>query len=158
MYAYAIQAFSRDGIPAFLNRQLCPILNRASDYYADLFSDKEVQVRFHVEAGEFIPQIINAKGGERIKDQSEGELALAGLISSFALREAAPETNLLVLDEPGNGLDPQTARQFARSLKVLVKRFKLILVTTHNENIASALEGERTITVRKHNGISKVEV
>jgi len=158
LHEYAMEAFSRDGIPAFINRQLCPALNRASDYYSELFSDKEIQVRFQVEGGEFVPQIINAKGGEHIKDQSEGERALAGLISSFALREAAPETNLLILDEPGNGLDPQTAKQFAKSLKVLNKRFPLIIVTTHNEHISSALEGERVITVRKHNGISKVEV
>lgn len=157
MYEYAAQAFSRDGIPAFLNRQLCPILNRASDYYAELFSDKEVQVRFKIEEGEFVPEVINAKGGERISDQSEGERALAGLISSFALREAAPECGLLILDEPGSGLDSQTARQFARSLKVLNKRFKLILVTTHNENISSALEGEQVLTVRKKNGISHLE-
>src|ERR1700722_47271 len=91
LYEYAMQAFSRDGIPAFLNRALCPVLNRASDYYSELFSNKEIQVRFKVEDGEFVPQIINAKGGEGIKDQSEGERALAGLISSFALREAAPE-------------------------------------------------------------------
>ena len=106
---------------------------------------------------EFVPEVINAKGGERISDQSEGERALAGLISSFALREAAPECGLLILDEPGSGLDSQTARQFARSLKVLNKRFKLILVTTHNENISSALEGEQVLTVRKKNGISHLE-
>jgi DNA repair exonuclease SbcCD ATPase subunit len=157
MYEYAVEAFSRDGIPAFLNRQLTPVLNRASDYYADLFANKEVQVRFKVEGGEFIPQIINAKGGERIGDQSAGERALAGLISSFALRECAPECNVLILDEPGEGLDPQTAKQFAKSLKTLNRKFKLIIVTTYNENILSALEGEKLITIRKKNGISHLE-
>jgi DNA repair exonuclease SbcCD nuclease subunit len=157
VYAYASEAFSRDGIPAFLNRQLCPVLNRASDYYAELFADKEIQVHFRVQSGEFVPQVINAKGGERITDQSAGERALSGLISSFALRECAPECNILILDEPGEGLDAQTAKQFARSLKTLNKRFKLIIVTTHNENILSALEGEKLITVRKKNGISRLE-
>jgi DNA repair exonuclease SbcCD nuclease subunit len=154
MYEYAAEAFSRAGIPAFLNRQLCPVLNRASEYYAELFSDKEIQVRFKIEGEEFVPEVINSRGGERISDQSEGERALAGLISSFALREAAPECGLLILDEPGSGLDAQTAKQFARSLKVLNKRFKLILVTTHNDHISSALEGEQVLTVRKKHGIS----
>jgi DNA repair exonuclease SbcCD nuclease subunit/predicted ATPase len=158
MYEYVAQAFSRDGIPAFLNRQLLPVLNNASEYYADLFSDKEVQVRFKVEGGEFVPQVINSKGGERINDQSTGERALAGLVASFALRECAPECNLLILDEPGEGLDSQTAKQFARSLKTLNKKFSLIIVTTHNENILSALEGEQVITVHKKDGISRVEV
>jgi DNA repair exonuclease SbcCD ATPase subunit/DNA repair exonuclease SbcCD nuclease subunit len=157
MYEYAAEAFSRDGIPAFLNRQLCPVLNKASNYYANLFSDNEVQVRFKVEDGDFVPQVINAKGGERIGDQSAGERALAGLISSFALRECAPDCNLLILDEPGEGLDAQTAKQFAKSLKALNKKFKLIIVTTHNENILAALEGEKVITIHKKNGISRLE-
>ena len=157
LYEYASQAFSRDGIPAFLNRQLCPILNKASDYYANLFSDGEIQVRFKVKGGEFVPQIINAKGGEGIKDQSEGERALAGLISSFALREAAPATPLLILDEPGSGLDEQTAKQFARSLKELNSKFRTIIITTHNPVISAELAGEKTITVYKKNGISRIK-
>ncbi len=156
MYDYVIEAFSRDGIPAFLNRQLCPVLNKASDYYSDLFSDKEIQVRFNVEEGEFVPQIINAKGGENIGDQSEGERALAGIIASFALRETAPKCNLLILDEPGAGLDSKSARQFARALVTLKKRFGSIWIATHNQVILSELSGERIITVRKKNRISKV--
>ena len=156
MYNYAMEAFSRDGIPAFLNKLLCPILNKAADYYAELFSDREIQVQFIVEKGEFVPKIINDNGGEEIKDQSEGEKALAGLISSFALREAAPQCNVLFLDEPGAGLDQQTAKQFARALRKLTKRFGSIYVATHNVDIASELGNEKTITVRKHRRISKI--
>jgi DNA repair exonuclease SbcCD ATPase subunit len=152
-----MEAFSRDGIPAFLNRQLCPILNKAASHYSELFSDNEIQIQFKVEKGEFIPQIINPKGGESIEDQSTGERALAGLIASFALREVAPRCNLLVLDEPGEGLDSQTAKQFARALQHLVKRFKSIWVVTHNQNILSELSGERTLTVVKQNGISTLK-
>jgi DNA repair exonuclease SbcCD nuclease subunit len=157
LYEYAIEAFSRDGIPAFLNRQLCPILNKAASYYAELFSDNEIQLQFKVEKGEFVPEIINVKGGANIDDQSEGERSLAGLIASFALREVAPRCNLLILDEPGNGLDSQTAKQFARALQHLVKRFKAIWVVTHNQHILSELSGERTLTVVKQNGISKLK-
>lgn len=158
MYEFAAEAFSRDGIPAFLNRQLCPVLNRAADYYADLFSDQEIQVRFDVEGGEFVPQVINAKGGEDIDDQSTGERALAGLIASFALREVAPKTNLLMLDEPAEGLDEQTARQFAKGLIKLKDRFKTIFITTHNKAIESALSAEHKVTITKKGGISRVSV
>lgn len=157
MYDYVCQAFGRDGIPAFLNRSLVPVLNKAAAYYAELFSDSEVGVQFVIEGGDFVPKIINASGGAEIDDQSEGERALAGLIASFALREAAPQCNVLILDEPGAGLDDITARQFARSLQVLVKRFGAIYVVTHNQAILSELSNERIITVRKHNKISKVE-
>jgi len=156
MYDYVIEAFSRDGIPAFLNRQLCPILNKAADYYAELFSDRDVQVKFSVDEGEFVPQVINAKGGEGIDDQSTGERALAGLIASFALREVAPKCNVLILDEPGEGLDSQTARQFAKALLTLKKRFGSIWIATHNQIILSELSGERIVTVRKKNRISKL--
>jgi DNA repair exonuclease SbcCD ATPase subunit/DNA repair exonuclease SbcCD nuclease subunit len=158
VYQFAAEAFSRDGIPAFLNVQLCPVLNRAASYYAELFSDNELQVRFEIEDGEFSPKIINPRGGAEIDDQSSGERALAGLISSFALREVAPKCNLLILDEPGEGLDAQTARQFARSLQDLKKRFGAIWICSHNREILSELHGERTITVRKHNRVSRLEV
>lgn len=157
LYAYAIQAFSRDGIPAFLNKQLVPVLNKAAQYYSELFTDGEIQVRVGLENGEFVPQIINTKGGEGIDDQSTGELSISGLIASFALREAAPQTNLLMLDEPSEGLDEQTAKQFARGLQKLKHRFKSIFLCTHNEHLLSEFSRENTITVVKKNGISKIQ-
>ena len=156
MYEFAAQAFSRDGIPAFLNRQLCPVLNKAAEYYAELFSDSEIQLRFEINKGEFVPIVINDKGGESIDDQSAGERALAGLIASFALREVAPSTNILILDEPGEGLDEQTTRQFARALQKLKEKFDSIWLTTHNQVLLSELSGENIITVRKKNKIAKV--
>ena len=149
-------AFSRDGIPAFLNAQLCPVLNKSAEYYARLFGDSYIQVRFTIEDGEFEPIILNASGGERIDDQSVGEKALAGLITSFALREVAPVTNLLILDEPGDGLDATNARQFARALPELQKRFGTIFVTSHNPNILQELSNEHVVKVEKHRGISRI--
>lgn len=156
MYSIAIDSFSRDGIPAFINKQLCPVLNKAATYYAELFSDNEVNVQFVFENGELVPKIINMRGGQEIDDQSSGERALAGLIASFALREVSPRCNLLILDEPAEGLDEETAKQFTRSLQTLVKRFKAIWVCSHNVHILSELSNERTITVRKHNKISRI--
>lgn len=156
LYQYAMEAFSRDGIPAFLNRQLCPALNRAADYYSDLFCSRDLQIKFKIEEGEFIPQIINAKGGEGIEDQSTGERVLAGLIASFALREIAPKSNVLFLDEPGEGLDEQYSRQFAKGLRKLSSDSCTIYLATHNVHILSELSGERTITIEKKNKISRI--
>jgi DNA repair exonuclease SbcCD nuclease subunit/predicted nucleic acid-binding Zn-ribbon protein len=156
LYLFASEAFSRDGIPAFLNRQLCPVLNRAADYYSELFCDRDIQLKFSVDEGEFVPTVINARGGERIGDQSTGEKALAGLIASFALREVAPKSNILILDEPAEGVDEPVARQFARALKKLSKRFGLIFIATHNTHILSELSGEGSLIVEKRNKISRI--
>ena len=156
MFTYCDEAFSRDGLPAFLNAQLVPVLNGAADYYSELFSGKELQVRFTVVNGEFEPVIVNASGGETFASQSKGEKALAGLIASFALREVAPVCNLLILDEPGDGLDPAAARRFAQSLSTLKDKFGTIYLTTFNPEILQSLANEKTITVVKKNGISSL--
>ena len=149
MMAYCEKALSRDGIPAFLNALLCGPLNVAGEFYAETFCGKAVQVRFEMQNGEFVPQIINATGGESMRDQSDGEKALAGLIASFALREVAPKCNILILDEPGHGLDPIAAREFAVGLKTLKKKFKTIFVTTHNVHMLQEWGDEQTILVTR---------
>jgi DNA repair exonuclease SbcCD ATPase subunit len=155
-YQYCEQALSRDGIPAFLNALLCPVLNRVADFYAELFGDKAVQVRFELENGEFVPRILNATGGEAMEDQSSGERALAGLIASFALREAAPQCNVLILAEPGEGLDPATASQFTEGLTKLGAKFESIFLTTHNPAIMGGLASRHELVVVKKNGVSRL--
>jgi DNA repair exonuclease SbcCD ATPase subunit/predicted phosphodiesterase len=154
-FEYCEQAFSRDGIPAYLNAQLVPVLNRAARYYAEKFGDGEVQVRFESIDGELEPRILNAHGGESIHDQSKGERALAGLVASFALRECATKSNLLILDEPGDGLDPVNARKFATSLRDISRKFGTVFLTTFNPDILQALADESWVTVTKKNGISR---
>lgn len=156
-YEYAEEALGRDGIPAFLNRLMVPVLNKAAEYYSELFVDKEIQVRFEVNDGEFEANIINANGGEDFEAQSTGERAVAGLIASFALREAAPRSNVLVLDEPGEGLDSKNARRFAEALRKITKRFESVILTTHNQNIIGELSGERTLAIGKKNGTSFIQ-
>lgn len=156
-YDYCEQAFSREGIPAYLNALLVPTLDKAAAYYSKLFFENAVIVKFDAIENEIIPRVINATGGEDLEAQSKGERAMAGLITSFAVREIAPVCNLLILDEPGDGLDPVNARQFARALSQLKKKFGTILLTTYNPDILSELAEERSITIRKeHGGISRV--
>lgn len=126
---YAQMVFAKDGLPAFINAQLCPQLNQAAEKYAELFAQKEIQVRFAMdENGEMDVQVINTHGGEGVLDQSEGEMKIASLITSFAVRAIAPKTNLLILDEPGDGLDPISARQFAKGLKEIAGEFGTVLL------------------------------
>ena len=153
---YAQESMGRDGLPSFLNKMLCPQLNAAAAKYSEMFIDNEIQVRFDVEEGHITPSIVNLHGGKSIASQSTGEKAWAGIITSFALREIAQPTNLLVLDEPGHGLDEASAKLFGTRLSRLKSRFETILVVSHNPAIVAALDGDNSITVVKHHGISTV--
>lgn len=154
---YAETVFARNGLPAYLNAQIIPELNEKAAQYSELFSQKEIQVIFKVdEEGCLDVQVINVHGGERVQDQSEGEMKIASLIVSFAVRAIAPKTNLLILDEPGDGLDSTSARQFARGLKQVVRQFGSILCVTHNDHILSELADAKHVVIEKKNLVSRI--
>jgi DNA repair exonuclease SbcCD nuclease subunit len=153
---YCVTTFSRDGVPAFLNAQICPALNRAAEHYADIFTGKEIQVRFSMHESDFNVEVINVHGGQGLGDQSTGEKKMAALIASFALRAIAPKCNLLVLDEPADGLDSVNAKAFASGLKKLKDQLGTVLLTSHNPIIVGELSGESSIIVEKHEGISRI--
>jgi ABC-type transporter Mla maintaining outer membrane lipid asymmetry ATPase subunit MlaF len=81
---------------------------------------------------------------------------MAGLVTALSVREASPKTNILILDEPGHGLDPLAAKRFAQGLLQLQRRFPTILVTTHNPMIESVLSGNTVWTVVKSKRISRL--
>ena len=153
---YAKKAFHRTGIPLFMSMALCPLLNKAADDYSDVFTDGTLKVSFRVEDGEFMVDVVNPAGSATVDGQSVGEAAMAGIITAFSLREAAPKTNLLVMDEPGTGLDPEGCRQFARGILRLKDRFETILLVTHSAYITSLLSGETVYTVKKRQGRSRL--
>jgi DNA repair exonuclease SbcCD ATPase subunit len=157
-YEYAKKAFHRSGMPMYLSAALCPVLNAVAEEYSDVFYSGKIKVLFEVEDGEFTVQLINPAGSGRVKGQSVGESAMAGSITAFALRDVAPRTNLLIIDEPGHGLDSIAARLFAQGLLKLKERYESILVTTHNAIIESVLGGEKIWTVSKKNKISRLLV
>jgi DNA repair exonuclease SbcCD ATPase subunit len=155
----ALRVVHRDGIPAFLCAQLGPRLNRAAQEYSSLFSESEIGVQFTVESGELDVQITNAHGGRGTSDQSQGELRMAGLIAAFTLRSVLVPYNLLILDEPGDGLDGSNARVFALALKEVAERFGTLFITTHNPIILSALSAsDHHVHVVKTAGEAVVEV
>ena len=149
----AAKVLARDGLPAYLSQLLCPKLNVAADYFSELFTDSEIQVRFSIDNGQVMVDIINPYGGEGIKDQSMGERRIAALITSFALREVSHKSNILILDEPGDGLDPESRRAFANGLKKL-SGFGAVFVVTHDSNMAAELADVRQLRVEKREGSS----
>jgi energy-coupling factor transporter ATP-binding protein EcfA2/DNA repair exonuclease SbcCD nuclease subunit len=157
LVGYAIQAFSRDGIPAYLLANLVPRLNKAASLYAEKFFDSMIQVRFIISLdGDADVEVTNVNGGELISDQSAGEMRMASIVTSFALRDCAPKTNLLILDEPGDGLDPQKTRMFARGLRTLSKDVCTICVS-HNPVFLGEMASERLVTVVKEGKISAIK-
>ena len=157
---YAQKACHRSGMPMYLAASLCPRLNQMAEEYSEIFTEGKMRVRFSVVDGEFVVDIVNPTGSESTKGQSVGESAMAGIIAAFALRETAPRTNLLVLDEPGHGLDSAGAKEFAKGLLRLRDsgRYETIIVTTHSPIIESVLEGVTVWEVRKQNGVATLSV
>jgi len=154
---YCSTVFHRDGLPGFVGKLFYPRLNSAATHYSDMFTAGQIQVQF-VETDDGIrPEIINVSGGEKLEDQSEGERRLASIVTSFALRDAADPCNVLILDEPGMGLDKGNAADFAKALHANQHKFGCVLLVTHNEHIEAALEGVRTLVVTKQDKVSSLE-
>jgi DNA repair exonuclease SbcCD ATPase subunit len=147
-----------DGLPAHLCATICPRLNHAADEFAELFAEGLLRVQFVVSQGELDVTIQNVHGGLGVEDQSRGELRLAALIAAFALRDALVRSNLLILDEPGEGLDAVNAARFARALRQVASRFGTVFVTTHSPFMLSELEPDRHYEVVKQNGVASLEV
>ncbi len=153
---YCSTVFHRDGLPGFVGKLFYPRLNRAATHYSEMFTGGQIQVQF-VETDEGIrPEIINVSGGEKLEDQSEGERRLASIVTSFALRDAADPCNVLILDEPGMGLDRGNAADFAKALHANQDMFGCVLLVTHNEHIEAALDGVRTLVVTKQDKVSRL--
>jgi len=147
---------ARDGLPTYLSQLICPKLNRAAEYFSELFTESEIQVRFAIDDAGVSVRVVNANGGREMGDQSTGERRMAALITSFALREVTVKSNVLILDEPGDGLDSSNAQVFARGVRQMKDKFGTIFVMTHNANIEAELAGEKSIIIEKQNGVSRI--
>lgn len=156
-YEYCVAALSKKGLPAHLANQLHPRLNSAADYYSDVFSENEIKVGFVADGPDIDVKIVNVHGGASVKDQSGGEVCIAGLITSFALAEVVSNCRLLILDEPSESLDAHNAKIFAEGLKKVKHRVGAVFLTTHNPYILAELENERLVTVVKTGGVSVIK-
>lgn len=153
---FAEQALSRTGIPLLILEQFCPALNQACAQFSEELCNNQIQVQFAFEDDKVSAQIINPNGGEEFRDQSKGESRLAGLVVSFAINKVLNPTNLMILDEPGDGLDAYNARELADRLSSMRKSFGTILLTTHNIHILDSLKSNAQIVIQKKNGASKI--
>lgn len=151
-----IASVGRDGLPAFLCEATAPALNAAALRYSEIFSDGAIGVEFKMTGGDIDVSINNASGGSLIKGQSAGEMRMAGIIAAFSSRDVLVPHNVLVLDEPGAGLDAVNAKAFAKGLKKVTERFDHVIVISHDPNLLSELEPDRRWEVTKKDGVSKL--
>jgi len=152
-----INTVGRNGLPAYLCSVVAPQLNLAASRYSQIFSGGEIGIQFEISGGDIDIRVCNLHGGKLIKDQSAGEMRMAGIIAAFAFRDVLVPHNLLVLDEPGEGLDAVNATAFAKGLNQVISRFQHVIVITHNPNILANLEPDFHWEVTKRNGIATLK-
>ncbi len=148
-------ACGRDGLPAFLCAASVPRLNAASAVYCEAF-ESDVSVAFKAEADGVGIEVVNEDGGDSYKAQSKGESSLVGIITALSFREALVPLGVLILDEPGEGLDEQSAAAFARGMNKVAERFGSAYVITHNPIIAGTLEPDHHVEIVKTGKVSVV--
>ena len=161
---YCETVLSRKGLVNFLYEQVCGTLNQSARDYAEMFTGSVIQLRFSPitqrKSGEIVNEfsieVVNTQGGESKTDQSRGEEQLAALMCVLCLRDIGPRSNLLILDEPTEGLDAVNSRRFADGLNGLQKKFPCILLATHNPDIKARFSEERQIRVVKKNRVAEV--
>lgn len=153
---FCSDAFSKTGIPAALMADACPVLTDAADYYSALICDSQIRVSFRLEGDSIKATVGNRWGGESLDDQSCGETRTASLIVSLALRETSAPCNLLIADEPGDGLDEVGAARLAQAFREVSDVFGCMYVISHNPSILAELEDYPQIVIEKNSGISKV--
>jgi DNA repair exonuclease SbcCD ATPase subunit len=149
-------AVGRNGLPAYLCSVVAPQLNASAARYSEAFTEGEIGVQFEMSSGDIDVRVCNAHGGKSIKDQSAGEMRMAGIITALAFRDALVPHNILILDEPSEGLDASNAAAFACGLNSVIDRFQHVLIISHNERLLSELDPDFHITVEKRNGISTI--
>jgi DNA repair exonuclease SbcCD ATPase subunit len=153
-----VNAVSRNGLPAYLCETVVPQLNQTAQHYSEVFADGEIGIQFAASNGDVDVNVCNLHGGKLTKDQSAGEMRIAAIITAFTFRDALLPLNLLIVDEPSEGLDPANALAFAKGLTQVLNRFEHVMVISHSSSILSALEPDRKVEVVKENGVSTASI
>jgi DNA repair exonuclease SbcCD ATPase subunit len=157
VFRYCVKALSKSGIPAYLTASLCPQLSAAALTYSELFADGAIQVEFVIDERQDLDvQVTNLHGGAGLLAQSRGEASVVSLIVGFALRDVITPANILIADEPGDGLDERRATLFSQGLQEIESRFGALWVTTHNRTILEALTDARHIKIVKEGKVSTI--
>jgi DNA repair exonuclease SbcCD ATPase subunit len=153
-----VNAVSRNGIPAYLCESVTPQLNNTAQHYSEVFSEGEIGIQFAASNGDVDVNICNQHGGKQTKDQSAGEMRIAAIITAFTFRDVMLPLNLLIVDEPSEGLDPANSLAFAKGLMQVLDRFQHVMIISHSTNLLSALEPDRRVEIVKTNRISRASI
>lgn len=157
VFQYCVKALSKSGIPAYLTANLCPRLSAAALTYSELFADGAIRVEFVIDERQDLDvQVSNEYGGAGLLAQSRGEASVVSLIIGFALRDVLNLANILIADEPGDGLDERRATLFSQGLQEVESRFGALWVTTHNRTILDVLRDARQIKIVKEGKVSRI--
>lgn len=155
---FIVASLGKNGIPAFLMARVCPRLNRAARRYSRLVSNGVIQAQFSLdERQDLTATVVNTQGGLEVEDQSVGETTSAVLVVALALRDIMMPCNVLIADEPGDGLDEVGAKALAKVLRGLAKVYRSVLVTTHNPYIMAELSDCRVRQVVKRDKVSQCQ-
>lgn len=84
-------------------------------------------------------EIINYVGLEDKKDKLAGDLSYAEQKLLILARLLATDAELLLLDEPASGLDPNSLRKFVELIEDLTNNDKTILIVEHNVSLVSEI-------------------
>ena len=153
---FIVAALGKNGIPAFLMARACPRLNRAARRYSKLVSNGVIQAQFSLDdRQDLTATVVNTQGGLEVEDQSVGETTSAVLVVALALRDIMLPCNVLIADEPGDGLDEIGAKALAKVLRGLAAVYRSVLVTTHNPYIMAELSDCRVRQVVKKGKVSE---
>jgi len=147
---------SRDGLPAYLMAEAAPRLNQAAAHYSEVFTAGEIGVHFGLDNGDIDIDVVNPHGGANVKDQSRGEMRMAAIVAALSFRDVLVKHNVLILDEPTDGLDPVNAAAFARGLNQVVDRFHHIVVISHNAALLAGIEPTLHLEIEKTGGVSRL--
>lgn len=134
----------------------------STNAYLEKHFDAAVRVQFTIEGSDKIEvEIYNNGYLSPFRALSGGERCMLKLAFSLSLMRAAQDKagisfNVLMLDEPLNGLDPDLKAKAFTLLQELAMQYSTVLVIEHDESVKSLFG--KTYLVAKNNGYSTITI
>lgn len=141
-YDELAHAYSDEGIPTLIIKQIVPLIEAQSNRILEQLSNGELRTQFHVDESGLEVAIIKSDGtkndyslcssGQRFRIDLSLRYALCKLLQS----RAGTKIETIFIDEGMGSLDKQGKESFKKYLDIASKEFKRIIVVTHIEEIA----------------------
>lgn len=155
-YQYWVEAFGDNGIRKFVIDGIIPSLNERIAYWLQILIEGKLELSFNNKLDETITRngnpasYSNMSGGERRRIN----LAVSQAFAYVMMLNSGSCPSLVFLDEvTGGSIDRAGVSGIYNMIFELAKE-RQVLVTTHNENLMSLLQGCETITLKKENDIT----